>query len=113
MVLEFKDTCTISRPLMVDGKVVIDKFGKQVLREVFSGKCLLREGSRTNSAITTRKDLVYLQSHEELIDVNDIIVITTKYGRVHKGVVKDSFEIDLPISHSKFTKIDVKLDSSK
>lgn len=81
ILIKFQDTCVIERPT---GQT--DEWDNPVMDTIYEGACLFQEGG--NSYIPpaiVKSAAVYLPSNDVLINVNDIITITTLSERVVKS----------------------------
>lgn len=106
MVIEFRDTCVITRDN--GGK---DKWDNPIDPEIiYSGKCLYEEGGTGYSrSIITRSPTVYLPGNDVMVLINDAITVTTEQGRTVKAIAEIVRDINMPWrANVKVTKIELK-----
>lgn len=108
--IRFDDRCTISRNVTDDGgRIVLDDFDEPVEADkIYSGVCCYQAGGQTYQSVSVRNDVVYLPSNAVIVMEGDIVDVNTKRGRNRKGIVKTVRDIELPLTHALYTKIELK-----
>jgi hypothetical protein len=107
--IQYNDTCVIKR-LSAEK----DEWDNETsYTEIYAGKCNYQKGGQTSLSIVTRNDVVYLPSNDVQINQDDIVDVTTNKGRKASGVVNVVRDIELPISHEQFTKLELKQVTDK
>lgn len=115
MHIPFKDHCVITRPGRDDdGNRLYDEWDRPIDDEqVYNGACCFQKGGQTPLSIITSNDVVYLPNNDVLINTNDNIEVTTKRGRVLKGVIGNVRDYEMPFSGEQYTEIEIKQDKEK
>lgn len=106
MVIEFRDTCVITRDN--GGK---DEWDNPIDPEIiYSGECLYEEGGTGYSrSIITRNPTVYLPGNDVRVLINDAITVTTEQGRIVKAIAEIVRDINMPwMANIKVTRIELK-----
>lgn len=108
--IHFDDRCEISRNVTDDGgSIQLDVYDEPVDAEkIYSGICCYQAGGQTYQSVSVRNDVVYLPSNAVIIKEGDIVNVNTKRGRERKGIVKTVRDIELPLTHALYTKIELK-----
>ena len=102
--IRFEDACVIKRN--TNG---YDEYDNPIHSEVYSGACCYQEGGYTNAQrIFMRSPILFLPEISTLIEPNDAIEITTKFGRKLNGVVSQPREVELPITRQRVARLELK-----
>lgn len=115
MYIQFNDRCVITRPARnEDGDRLYDEWDKPIDdEEVYNDRCCFQKGGQTPLSIITSNDVVYLPNNDVLVNTNDNIQVTTKRGRVLKGVIGNVRDYEMPFSGEQYTEIEIKQDKEK
>lgn len=108
MVIEYKDTCTISR---LNGEV--DQWGDPAATIIYEGVCDFQQGGQTSLSIISHNDVVYLPTNDIIIQANDIISVITATGRKRDGVVSVAKDIRFRYFSENITEIEIKQGTGK
>ena len=101
--IKFEDECVIERI------VGVDSYDKPLTQVIYNGKCSYQEGGYSQSQnIMTRTPLAFLPMVSALCETNDSIEIKTKFGRIYRGIVARSREIELPMTRERLTRLELK-----
>lgn len=102
--IRFEDTCVIKRNM--DG---YDEYDNPIQAEVYSGACCYQEGGYTNAQrMFMRSPILFLPEISVLIEPNDSVEITTKFGRKLNGIVARPREVELPITRQRVARLELK-----
>lgn len=102
--IDFKDTCTIVRET---GEV--DEYDNPITETVYEGPCLYEEGGNSYpDRIVVRSPLVFLPTNDVLIEIDDIISVTTFKGREINGVAENVRDISMKMKPMNITRIELK-----
>ena len=100
----FEDTCVIKRNL---GSY--DEHDNPLQEVVYLGNCYYQENGYANTQrMFVRNPILFLPEVSTLVETNDIVEITTKSGRKLNAVVAVPRDIQLPFSHDKVTRLELK-----
>ena len=99
----FEDKCVIKRRLGTD------EYDEPIMDVVYSGECCYQEGGYSNAQrIFVRNPILFLPDVSVLVDANDIVEVTTKFGRVLTAIVARPREIEMPITRQRVTRLELK-----
>lgn len=99
----FEDNCVVSR------NVGVDEYDEPIQEVVYSGVCYYQEGGYSISqSIFTSNPLLFLPDISVLVNTNDIALIRTKFNREFKAIVGRAREVELPITHERITRLELK-----
>ena len=102
--IEFKDTCVIKHNL--GG---YDKYDNLQQEIVYLGECHYQESGYSNSQkMFVRNPILFLPETSMFVATNDVVEITTKFGRKLNAVVARPRDIELPFSHDRITRLELK-----
>lgn len=102
--IQFDDSCVIRRN--TKEKDEYDNLNQEV---VYTGACYYQEGGYSNSQqMVVRSPILFLPEASELINVNDVVEITTKFGRKMEGVVYMPREVEMPITRQRIVRLELK-----
>ena len=100
----FEDTCVIKRNL---GEY--DEYDNPLQEVVYSGECCYQEGGYSNAQrMFVRNPILFLPNVSVLVNANDIVEVTTKFGRKLTAIVARPREIELPITRERITRVELK-----
>lgn len=107
--IKFNDKCTITRVMLdVEGNAIYNEYDEPMVEDVYYGDCSYQVGGVSNRSIMVRNDVVYLPTNDVIVVSGDMIEIETARGRNRKGVVSDARDIELPLTHECYTKVELK-----
>lgn len=108
--IHFDDHCEIIRNITDDGgNIDLDYYDEPVEAEtIYSGKCCYQSGGQTYQSVSVRNDAVYLPGNAVMVMEGDTVKIRAKSGRLRTGIVKTVRDIELPLTHALYTKIELK-----
>lgn len=99
----FDDSCVIKRNLGVN------RYDEPILEEIYVGVCCYQEGGYSNAQrMFMRNPILFLPDVSVLVNANDIVEITTKFGRNLSAIVSRAREIELPITRERVTRLELK-----
>jgi hypothetical protein len=76
---------------------------------VYSGECCYQEGGYSNAQrMFVRNPILFLPEVSVLVNANDIVEVTTKFGRVLTAIVARPREIEMPITRQRTTRLELK-----
>jgi hypothetical protein len=102
--ITFDDYCEIKR--VGDG---YDEYDNPIQEVIYSGKCCYQEGGYSNAQrMFVRNPILFLPEVSVLVDANDDVEVTTKFGRKLTAVVARPREIELPITRDRITRVELK-----
>lgn len=102
--IAFEDKCVIKRN--TDG---YDEYDNPLQKVVYSSECCYQEGDYSNAQrMFVRNPIVFLPDVSVLVNANDIVEVTTKFGRVLTAIVARPREIELPITRQRVTRLELK-----
>lgn len=107
--IQFDDYCEIGRNAVDDGgRTELDDYDEPVEAErLYSGKCCYQAGGQTYRSVSVRNDAVYLPGNPVIVLEGDIVNVKTKRGRTRRGVVKTVRDIEMPLTHALYTKLEL------
>lgn len=107
--IRFDDYCTVLRDTGEQ-----DEWNIPTAEEVvYSGQCKYQQGVQSTLTNAQRNSVLFLKG-VALLDENDSVSVTLKSsGRTRSGVVKTVRDIEMPISHQKYTRIEIIHDTEK
>lgn len=105
--LSYRDHCVITRST---GEY--DEWDVAVTEEIYNDRCDFQGGGQTALSVVSHRDVVYLPEHV-LVEVNDIIEVTTQFGRKRKGVVGNVNDLGLDLLGDCITEIEIKNSEEK
>lgn len=101
--IAFEDKCVIKR------RVGKDEYDEPIMDVVYSGECCYQEGGYSNAQrMFVRNPILFLPEVSALVNANDIVEVTTKFGRKLVAIVARPREIELPITHQRVTRLELK-----
>lgn len=101
--IKFEDKCVIKR------NAGVNEYDEPIQEVVYNDVCAYVEGGYAQvQSIFTRNPLVFLPSISVLCEANDSIEIVTKFGRKIDAVVAIPREVELPKTHERFTRLELK-----
>lgn len=101
--IAFEDNCVIKR------RLGINEYDEPIMESVYSGVCCYQEGGYSNAQrMFVRNPIVFLPDVSVLVDANDDVEVTTKFGRVLTAIVARPREIELPITRQRVTRLELK-----
>ena len=102
--IAFEDKCVIKRN--TNG---YDEYDNPLQEVVYSGECCYQEGGYSNAQrMFVRNPILFLPDVSVLVDANDVVEVTTKFGRKLVAVVARPREIELPITRQRVTRLELK-----
>ena len=102
--IPFEDACVIKRN--TDG---YDEYDNPLQEVVYSGECCYQEGGYSNAQrMFVRNPILFLPDVSVLVDANDIVEVVTKFGRKLTAIVARPREMELPITHQRVTRLELK-----
>lgn len=106
--LSYRDHCVISRvKLDEQSKPMCDEWDNLLMEEIYNGECDFQGGGQTALSVVSHRDVVYLPEHV-MVEINDIIEVTTQFGRKRKGVVGDVNDLGIDLLGDCLTEIEIK-----
>ena len=103
MLIAFEDKCVIKRRLGTD------EYDEPIMDVVYSGECCYQEGGYSNvQRMFVRNPILFLPEVSVLVDANDDVEVTTKFGRKLVAVVARPREIEMPITRQRVTRLELK-----
>ena len=103
MLITFEDKCVIKRRLGTN------EYDEPIMESVYSGVCCYQEGGYSNAQrMFVRNPIVFLPEVSVLVDANDVVEVTTKFGRVLTAIVARPREIEMPITRQRVTRLELK-----
>lgn len=103
MLITFEDKCVIKRRLGTN------EYDEPIMESVYSGVCCYQEGGYSNAQrMFVRNPIVFLPEVSVLVDANDDVEVTTKFGRVLTAIVARPREIEMPITRQRVTRLELK-----
>lgn len=101
--IAFEDKCVIKRRLGTD------EYDESIMESVYSGECCYQEGGYSNAQrMFVRNPIVFLPDVSVLVNANDDVEVTTKFGRKLVAVVARPREIEMPITRQRVTRLELK-----
>lgn len=101
--IAFEDKCVIKRRLGTN------EYDEPIMESVYSGECCYQEGGYSNAQrMFVRNPIVFLPDVSVLVDANDDVEVTTKFGRVLTAIVARPREIEMPITRQRVTRLELK-----
>ena len=101
--IAFEDKCVIKRRLGTN------EYDEPIMDIVYSGECCYQEGGYSNAQrMFVRNPILFLPEVLALVNANDIVEVTTKFGRKLVAIVARPREIELPITHQRVTRLELK-----
>lgn len=102
--IAFEDKCVIKRN--TDG---YDEYDNPLQEVVYEDKCCYQEGGYSNAQrMFVRNPILFLPEVSVMVDANDVVEITTKFGRKLTAIVARPREIELPITRQRVTRLELK-----
>ena len=102
--IAFEDKCVIKRN---SGRY--DEYDNPLQDDVYSGECCYQEGGYSNTQrMFVRNPILFLPDVSVLVDANDIVEVTTKFGRKLTAIVARPREIEMPITRGRVTRLELK-----
>lgn len=102
--IEFNDKCVIKR-----NSGEYDKYDNPLQEVVYEGVCCYQEGDYSNAQrMLVRNPILFLPDVSVLVDANDVVEVTTKFGRILTAIVARPREIELPITRGRVTRLELK-----
>lgn len=102
--IAFEDKCAIKR-----NTGEYDEYDNPIQEVVYSGECCYQEGGYSNAQrMFVRNPILFLPEISVLVDANDVVEVTTKFGRKLTAIVARPREIELPITHQQVTRLELK-----
>lgn len=101
--IAFEDKCVIKR------SVGVNEYDEPIMESVYSGACCYQEGGYSNTQqMFVRNPILFLPDVSVLVDANDIVEVTTKFGRTLTAVVARPREVELPITRERVARLELK-----
>lgn len=101
--IAFEDKCVIKRRLGAN------EYDEPIMESVYSGECCYQEGGYSNAQrMFVRNPILFLPEVSVLVDANDDVEVTTKFGRKLTAVVARPREVELPITRQRVTRLELK-----
>lgn len=101
--IAFEDKCVIKR------RVGKNEYDEPIMDVVYSGVCCYQEGGYSNAQrMFVRNPILFLPKVSVLVNANDIVEVTTKFGRKLVAIVARPREIELPITRQRVTRLELK-----
>lgn len=101
--IAFEDKCVIKRRLGAD------EYDESIMESIYSGECCYQEGGYSNAQrMFVRNPILFLPEVSVLVNANDIVEITTKFGRKLTAIVARPREIVMPITRDRITMLELK-----
>ena len=102
--IQFDDTCVIKRNTKDK-----DEYDNLVQEVVYTGSCYCQEGGYSNAQqMIVRSPIVFLPEVSVLVNANDVVEVTTKFGRKMNGVVYMPRKVEMPITRQRITRLELK-----
>ena len=101
--IAFEDKCVIKRRLGTN------EYDEPIMDVVYSGECCYQEGGYSNAQrMFVRNPILFLPDVSVLVNANDDVEVTTKFGRVLTAIVARPREKELPITRQRVTRLELK-----
>lgn len=101
--IAFEDKCVIKRRLGTN------EYDEPIMESIYSGECCYQEGGYSNAQrMFVRNPILFLPDVSVLVDANDIVEVTTKFGRVLTAIVARPREIEMPVTRQRVTRLELK-----
>lgn len=101
--IAFEDKCVIKR------RLGSNEYDEPIMESIYSGECCYQEGGYSNAQrMFVRNPILFLPDVSVLVDANDDVEITTKFGRSLTAIVARPREIELPITRQRVTRLELK-----
>jgi hypothetical protein len=101
--IAFEDKCVVKR------RVGNDEYDEPIMDVVYSGDCCYQEGGYSNAQrMFVRNPILFLPEVSVLVNANDDVEVTTKFGRKLTAIVARPREIELPITRQRTTRLELK-----
>ena len=101
--IAFEDKCVVMR------RVGKDEYDEPIMAVVYSGECCYQEGGYSNAQrMFVRNPILFLPDVSVLVNANDDVEVTTKFGRKLTAIVARPREIELPITRQRTTRLELK-----
>lgn len=102
--IRFEDTCVIKCNL---GEY--DEYDNPIQEVVYEGECCYQEGGYSNAQrMFVRNPILFLPEVSVLVNANDDVEVTTKFGRKLVAVVARPREVEMPITRQRVTRLELK-----
>lgn len=110
MLTDFADGCVIRRKT---GKK--DKWDNPIMAKVYEGDCLYVAASNSivNGMVVLNRPKVFLPSDGVLVNVDDAVSVTTRFGRKIESVVEAVRDIRFQMMKREVTRLELKQASEK
>lgn len=105
-IVKFVDSCDITR---LSG--TYDSWDNPIYDSIYSGECLYEEKNTSNTnQVINNTAVVFIPQSDDLIQIGDIVEITTKRERIIRGNVRAFRDISLStFSKQELTRIELVL----
>lgn len=101
--IAFEDKCVVKRRLGTN------EYDEPIMESVYSGEGCYQEGGYSNAQrMFVRNPILFLPDVPVLVDANDIVEVTTKFGRKLTAIVARPREIELPVTRERVTRLELK-----
>lgn len=101
--IAFEDKCDIKRRLGTN------EYDEPMMDKVYSGVCCYQEGGYSNvQRMFVRNPILFLPEVSVLVDANDVVEVTTKFGRKLTAIVARPREIEMPSTRQRVTRLELK-----
>lgn len=101
--IAFEDKCVVKR------RVGKNEYDEPIMDVVYSGECCYQEGGYSNAQrMFVRNPILFLPDVSVLVNANDDVEVTTKFGRKLTAIVARPREIELPITRQRTTRLELK-----
>jgi hypothetical protein len=101
--IAFEDKCVVKR------RVGKNEYDEPIMDVVYSGECCYQEGGYSNAQrMFVRNPILFLPEVSVLVNANDVVEVTTKFGRKLTAIVARPREIELPFTHELVTRLELK-----
>lgn len=101
--IAFEDKCVVKR------RVGKNEYDEPIMDVIYSGECCYQEGGYSNAQrMFVRNPILFLPDVSVLVNANDDVEVTTKFGRKLTAIVARPREIELPITRQRTTRLELK-----
>lgn len=101
--IAFEDKCVVKR------RVGKNEYDEPIMDVVYSGECCYQEGGYSNAQrMFVRNPILFLPDVSVLVNANDDVEVTTKFGRKLTAIVARPREIEMPITRERITRLELK-----
>lgn len=101
--IKFDDYVVVERITGYD-----DVWNKEIKEKIFEGYGRYQQGGQVYTGFLVRNSVLFLPVDVTFLKENEKIFITITNGRRFEGVVGEVRHIDMPLSHNKLTRLELK-----